>query len=67
MRHLHKVPFPLYVLRALARIVNVQSFVDRMEDNSPLPLEATPAHDKTLYRNYVRKWKILIQEYELVK
>ena len=24
-------------------------------------------HDKTLYRNYVRKWKFLIQEYELVK
>ena len=23
-------------------------------------------HDKTLYRNYVRKWKFLIQEYELV-
>ena len=23
--------------------------------------------DKTLYRNYVRKWKFLIQEYELVK
>ena len=24
-------------------------------------------HDKTLYLNYVRKWKFLIQEYELVK
>ncbi len=24
-------------------------------------------HDQTLYRNYVRKWKFLIQEYELVK
>ena len=24
-------------------------------------------HDKTLYRNYVRKWKFLIQEYERVK
>ena len=23
--------------------------------------------DKTLYRNYVRKWKFLIQECELVK
>jgi len=23
--------------------------------------------DKTLYRNYVSKWKFLIQEYELVK
>ena len=23
-------------------------------------------HDNTLYRNYVRKWKFLIQEYELV-
>ena len=23
--------------------------------------------DKTLYRNYVRKWKFLIHEYELVK
>ena len=23
--------------------------------------------DKTLYRNYVRKWRLLIQEYELVK
>ena len=23
--------------------------------------------DKTLYRNYVQKWKFLIQEYELVK
>ena len=23
--------------------------------------------DQTLYRNYVRKWKFLIQEYELVK
>ena len=27
----------------------------------------TNTHDKTLYRNYVRKWKFLIQEYELVK
>ena len=24
-------------------------------------------HDQTLYRNYVRKGKFLIQEYELVK
>ena len=24
-------------------------------------------HDKTLYRNAVSKWKLLIQEYELVK
>ena len=23
--------------------------------------------DQTLYRNYVRKWKFLIREYELVK
>ena len=23
--------------------------------------------DKTLYRKYIRKWKLLIQEYELVK
>ena len=23
--------------------------------------------DKTLYRDYVRKWKFLIREYELVK
>ena len=23
--------------------------------------------DKTLYRNYVQKWKFLIREYELVK